>query len=63
MGKIKIFLLALLLTLSMASSAVALRDGIVIVKVGNGTYASGVGIQKDGKIIASASSFFADQVS
>jgi len=45
----------------MASSAVALRDGIVIVKVGNGTYASGVGIQKDGKIIASASSFFADQ--
>jgi len=61
MGKIKIFLFALLLTISMARSAMALGDGIVIVKVGNGTYASGVGIQKDGKIIASASSFFADQ--
>jgi uncharacterized delta-60 repeat protein len=61
MGKIKIFLLALLLTLSSASSVMALGDGIAIVKVGNGTYASGVEIQKDGKILVSAASFFANQ--
>ena len=61
MGNLRIVLLALLLTLSLACSAMALGNGIVIVKVGHGTYASGVAIQNDGKILISASSFFADQ--
>jgi uncharacterized delta-60 repeat protein len=35
--------------------------GVVIVKIGNGTFASGVEIQKDGKILISASSYVDNQ--
>lgn len=61
MGRIKIYLYALLVALSLTSLAMAKGSGIVTVKVGNGTYASGLEIRKDGKILVSASSFFTNQ--
>jgi len=66
MCKARLLLLSISLLVSGLSSAFAQApvlpsDGVVIVKVGNGTYASGVEIQKNGKILVSAASFFADQ--
>lgn len=68
MGKAILLLMpvALLMMGSLASSAMAQGDsilprGVVIVKVGDGTYVSGVAIQKDGKILVSATSFLDNQ--
>ena len=61
-----IIFLVMLISLSPAGAAVAkeaapLPLGVVIVKIGSGAYASGVAIQKDGKILISASAFRENQ--
>ena len=66
LGKPIILLLALLLSWSMVSTAMAQEvalppRGVVTVKIGDGTHASGIAIQKDGKILISASSFLDNQ--
>ena len=66
MGKPLILLLVVLISGALVSTAIAQEvalssRGVVIVKIGDGTYASGVAIQKDGKILISASTFFDNQ--